>query len=296
MRAGHRQLYSPGELSMYAITLIAELPVLLIRLLILSVILGIYALINGHAPATAWIYLPLVPFAWSVIALAAPIGTGWWWKQRLGGRQPSEREQLAYQDSVELLRGHAAAPLPLPHDWFVTDTPQPDAAVCGETLMLSRGLIESEHLPAVIAHELGHLATPDGRLTAAINRLLLWTPSQEPHNEPFPTLALLVRWIFRMIMFPIRGGIGLYATSLLWGHYWRGREYHADHYAATLGQADELADFLEIHALIHDQPVPMIWLTEHTHPPTELRVDRLRTAAHATTPAVEQESGKARPA
>lgn len=70
----------------------------------------------------------------------------------------------------------------------------------------------------------------------------------------------------------------------LWGKYWREREYVADEYAAMLGQADELADFLEIHGLIHDHPIPFIWLTEHTHPPTELRIDRLRTHAHTPPP------------
>ena len=48
----------------------------------------------------------------------------------------------------------------------------------------------------------------------------------------------------------------------------------------------ELADFLEIHALIHDHPVPLIWLTEHTHPPTELRIDKLRKAAFSQAGAV----------
>ncbi len=53
------------------------------------------------------------------------------------------------------------------------DTPEPDAAVVGDTLMLSRGLFESPHLSAVLAHELGHLGTPDGRITAALNRLVI---------------------------------------------------------------------------------------------------------------------------
>jgi hypothetical protein len=34
--------------------------------------------------------------------------------------------------------------------------------------------------------------------------------------------------------------------------------------------------------LIHDHPVPFIWMTEHTHPPTELRIDRLRASTNAT--------------
>ncbi len=64
----------------------------------------------------------------------------------------------------------------------------------------------------------------------------------------------------------------------IWGVYWREREYIADQYAASLGQAEDLVEFLELHALIHDQPVPWLWLTEHTHPPTALRIDRLRGA------------------
>lgn len=256
-----RQLYSWDSLLMYAVTLVGELPVIAMRFLTTAVFLGFVSLIKGHPVGMLWGYLPFLPTAWSVIALASPVGTGWWWKQRMGGRDPSGRERLAYQDAVELLQGYAAGPLALPHDWFVIDTPQPDAAVSGETLMLSRGLLETDHLPAVLAHELGHLATPDGRLTAAVNRLLLWTPSTEPHNEPLPMLADLLRWAIGKALAPFKGGLGLYATSPIWGRYWRAREYRADQYAASLGQADELADFLEVHALINDHPVPLIWLT-----------------------------------
>jgi Zn-dependent protease with chaperone function len=164
--------------------------------------------------------------------------------------------------------------------------------------MLSRGLMESDHLPAVLAHELGHLATPDGRLTAAINRLVLLPPRpprrERTENEPTddkPQIGLvfhderilltilgvrLFTWTVKKTLRFLNGGFGLWLTSPLWGAYWRGREYKADAYAAKLGQADDLADFLENHALIHDHPVPYIWLTEHTHPPVELRIDKLR--------------------
>ncbi len=69
-------------------------------------------------------------------------------------------------------------------------------------------------------------------------------------------------------------------TAPLWGRYWRGREYAADQYAAELGQADELADFLEIHALINDHPDPVHLAHRTPHPPTELRIDRLRNYTH----------------
>ncbi len=42
-----------------------------------------------------------------------------------------------------------------------------------------------------------------------------------------------------------------------------------------------LARFLEQHALFFDVPIPYLWLTEHAHPPTELRLGRL-ASAHET--------------
>ena len=44
-------------------------------------------------------------------------------------------------------RPHARSRCASPRSWFVLDTPQPDAAVCGDTLMLSRGLLESRPPP-----------------------------------------------------------------------------------------------------------------------------------------------------
>jgi Zn-dependent protease with chaperone function len=76
----------------------------------------------------------------------------------------------------------------------------------------------------------------------------------------------------------------------VWAAYWRRREHAADDHAAALGQADELADFLELHALFFDLPVPFAWLAERSHPPVELRLERLRTyeptARHLTPPQV----------
>ena len=99
------------------------------------------------------------------------------------------------------------------------------------------------------------------------------------------TLFGAVLWVLRRLVRFAQGGLGLRFFGPVWGGYWREREYTADQYAARLGQAEELADFLEVHALLHDHPVPFVWLTEHTHPPTELRIDRLRKTGHSPTPA-----------
>lgn len=307
-----RPYYSVGEIAMYLLTLIGEIPVILARFLVFSMIVTIVMLIKGDTNASPdLLWIVLAPTMWSVLALIVPVGGGWWWRTRSGGRQPSSREQLAYKDAIELLQANSPTPLPLPESWFVIDTPHPDAAVAGSTLMLSRGLLETDHVPAVLAHELGHLGTSDGRLTAALNRLVIFTnpfmhiasgedagharpkdhwitQTREAHKRwqgPSEEMESVVDVIygFLKIMFFVslfaKGGLGLWLTKPAWGQYWRAREYTADEYAAGLGQADELADFLEVHALIHDHPIPFMWLTEHTHPPTELRIDKMRNAA-----------------
>ena len=297
-------LPSLPALLLYVLTFVMEVPVILVRMVIAWVLLGLVLLLSGHSTASALSlasYLALIPTAWSLVALVTPLGGGWWWRANLGGRKPSEREQSAYRDAIELLQAHTDGRLPVPSGWFVLDDPQPDAAVCGSTLMLSRGLLETDHLPGVLAHELGHLATPDGRLTAALNRLVIKPPpvGSESKDEQRAEVMILaddrimlglfgLRALARLIGMTCRvarGGLGLRVTAPAWGAYWRAREYKADEYATSLGQADELADFLEIHALIHDHPVPFLWLTEHTHPPTELRVDKLRNSFDPRTAA-----------
>jgi Zn-dependent protease with chaperone function len=291
---------SPGSLLLYAVTFCLEAPVVIARVVIAVVFSILLMVITGHPGVLGVepVDLALIPTFWSVVALAVPVGSGWWWRQCIGARQPSQREQLAYIDAIELLQANSTTPLPNPGTWFVLDTPEPDAAVLGDTLMLSRGLLDSPHLPAVLAHELGHLATPDGRVTAALNRLVISPPIYKPeprereqNRETMPiltgdriflvTLAVHITiWVARKTIALARGGLGLWVLRAAWGAYWREREYTADQYAARLGQADELADFLEVHALIHDHPIPFIWTTDHTHPSTELRIDRLHTHAH----------------
>jgi Zn-dependent protease with chaperone function len=306
-RTRQRPMFSLASLVMYTLALVAELPVLLARLLLATLAAIMVLELEGHPNGRpVLLLLAFAPTAWSMLALITPLGSGWWWRTRAGGRDPSTRERAVYEDAIELLQAHASALLVRPASWFVLDTPQPDAGVCGNSLMLSRGLLESEDLPAVLAHELGHLATPDGRLTAALNRLVIFSsslhPAEEEHQRREPRedevrpreprddldrswFAILdVARVLAKAACCARGGLGLRIAGPILARYWRQREYAADQYAANLGQADELADFLEIHSLIHDHPVPFIWLTEHTHPPTELRIDRLRKASQTNIP------------
>jgi len=209
--------------------------------------------------AVAWIigYGPLIL---SVATLLLPLG-GWLWMQQSGGRTPSERERLLYEDALAILT-QADPQLRPPRRWFVLDSPSINAAAYADTLMLTRGLLESGFLEPVLAHELGHLNTSDARLTAALHRLT--TPPRK--QMPFP---------LRTISFLSSGALGVWMTRTPWAAYWRAREFGADEYAAKLGQGPALARFLDTNALENDLPIPFMWLTEHSHPFTEHRIDRL---------------------
>lgn len=280
------------SLSAFALLLLAvvsEVPAFMVRLLLAYLVCGALSLLNGlHLWPLGNELVWAQAFIWPVLGFVCPFPSGWWWRQSEGGRAPSAREALAYRDSIEMLQAQAAGQLELvlPAAWFVVDSPYPEAAVCAETLMLSRGLMESEYLPAVIAHELGHIAHGDGKLTAAINRLIILQPHKrtagQPHYRPLSGISLLLR----LAVCFARGGYGLRLISPLLGVYWREREYHADKHAARLGQGEELAEFLESYALPHDRPRPFIWLTEHSHPPSELRIERLRAHRTPNRPAI----------
>jgi len=77
-----------------------------------------------------------------------------------------------------------------------------------------------------------------------------------------------------------------------------GRSLGAEACAAALGQTEELTEFLEMNALIHDHPIPFIFLSQRSHPPTELRIDRLRALTDARSAPVAEPSAavKGRPA
>ena len=108
-------------------------------------------------------------------------GRGWVWGRRLGARRPSAEEAAAVADALALLR--APTPTARTGSWYVLDDPLPGAAARGRTIVLSRALIESDPLAAVLAHELGHADSLDGRLTEALSRLELWGDPLGPSSH-----------------------------------------------------------------------------------------------------------------
>jgi Zn-dependent protease with chaperone function len=254
---------SPGWVLLYASTFAIQALCAVIRGLIVYPLLWLIFTILGKSTASVHTLALIVaygPLALSFATLLLPLGS-WLWMQQAGGRTPSQRERLVYEDALAILT-QADPRLRPPRRWFVLDQPEPNAAAYADTLMLTRGLLESGYLEPVLAHELGHLNSSDARLTAALHRLT--TPPRRRMRFPLRTLSFLVS-----------GALGVWVTRTPWAAYWRAREFQADRYAAGLGQAQALARFLDINALENDLPIPFLWLTEHTHPATEHRIDRL---------------------
>ena len=181
---------------------------------------------------------------------------------------------------------HGVGPtLPEPIRFFVLDDPLPAAAVRGRAVILSRGLLESESLAAVLAHELGHVDSLDSRLTEALNRLRLWGDPLAPvplehdgsagvgfDGDSRGRLSWgLMRWSLRLA----GGSCAQSLLSPLWAAYWRSREYAADAYAASLGQAEDLARHLGDQELPFDAPQSGLLHNRFEHPPVALRVERL---------------------
>jgi Zn-dependent protease with chaperone function len=254
---------APSWLLLYALTFGIQFVLAPLRGAVVYGLLWLTLTILGRSTALvhllAWsaAYGPLIL---SLATLVLPLG-GWLWQQQSGGRTPSERERLIYEDAIAVL-SQADPKLRPPRRWFVLDAPTVNAAAYFDTLMVTRGLLESGYLEPVLAHELGHLNSSDSRLTAALHRLT--TPPRSRLRFPLGTLGLLVS-----------GAAGAWLMRLPWATYWRGREFQADRYAARLGQGEALSRFLEQHALEYDLPVPFVWLSEHSHPATEHRIDRL---------------------
>jgi len=247
---------------------------------------GAFVPLGLSAEQFAWA-AALTPIAFSIAGLLLPC-RGRVWGRRLGARRPSAEEAAVLADALALLRSVDPS-LSEPASLYVLDDPLPGAAVRGAAVVLSRGLIESESLAAVLAHELGHVNSSDGRLTEALNRLALWGDPLAPelarsggegaakvYEDPRGGLLWsLTRWTLRLA----GGSFAQRLLAPLWAAHWRSREYAADAYAASLGQAEDLARHLRDHELPFDAPQPGLFFKASQHPPVALRIDSLLTTS-----------------
>lgn len=284
------RLHAAAGLGLYLLTLAGEVVLGAgVRWLLTylgAVVLGAVVPLGPGAEQLA-LLAALLPLAWSLLGLAFP-GPGFVWTRRLGARRPSVEEAGIIDDARQLLRAVDPA-LPATHAVYLLDDPLPAGAARGRSVILSRGLLETESVAPVLAHELGHTRSFDGRLTEALDRLELWggplgpaRPESLAPTQP-PAAARrggILAGCIRLTLRLAGGGCAARLLAPLWSAYWRSREYVADAYAAALGQGEELARHLADVELPFDFPRRRFPFDLAEHPPVALRIERL-TATQA---------------
>lgn len=241
------------------------------------------------------------PPCYSLLAWVGPPGGNWMMCWKVHGRIPTITEQAILDEAFRTLTNRGITP---PRFVYTVDQPDLNASVIGHTLYLHRDLYASPHLIAVIAHEMGHYHSSDGRLALALHRLTIpggWLVVSfimrligligsllNPIVRLLSALSYIVlrievtvptrlsQFIQRIILWMVIalvGGIGIIATVPLWRSYIHQREFAADRYAAQHGFACALTLFLR-QAQLDEMNLP--WNQASFHPSVEERLAALQ--------------------
>ncbi|WP_322513631.1 M48 family metalloprotease [Chloroflexus sp.] len=254
------------------------------------------------------------PPCYSFLGLIGPPGGNWIVRWKLGGRLPTVAEQNILTAAFRNLAHRNIAP---PRFVYTIDQPDLNAGVIGHTLYLHRDLYASPHLIAVLAHEMGHYHSNDGRLVLALHRLtipggwqlvslamgmigvignLLNTALRLLSAISYIVLRIeiaipaqivrLGRSIVYAVLVAVAGGIGIVIMLPLWRDYFRQRELVADRYAAHHGLACALTLYLRQSQL---DEINLPWNETAFHPPLEERLAALQPyLPYSSDDAIEQ--------
>lgn len=291
---------------LYLFTLLLESISVVVRFGIVSGLVSLIA--GGTAGVVAGVIAGLGPIVYSLLVVSG-IPSGHVLIRRSLGARPLNKTEGGQLDAAVadiLARG-----VPFPRHVFAVDTEGLNAAISGRTLYIYRELFDSRYLPGVIAHELGHFNSMDGRLLLGIRALTV------PGGFFIAYLLLgLLRWvamgistvlvallvvifaflrinlsglagplfgislqIMRMAIIFAVGGVGPALLGSIWRSYFIEREFAADAFAGRLGYANDLIDFFETEVL-SDMVIP--WYEQPTHPTTVRRMANLEAIATHT--------------
>jgi Zn-dependent protease with chaperone function len=292
---------TPAGIGLVAASILLDLPSALARLFLTAVVAGLAGVLDWRADLVVFL-VAFGPYLRSIAALVLPLPAGPFVRQAAGARKPSARERAALGQAFSLLPGGVA-----PGSVAVIDGPDENAWVLGCTLFVERGLLESPHLAAVMAHEAGHLAAGDGRVALAAWWLpvqsVAWVAARLMGSRgrslptggttlPQPRAAGMGAGILPDPRFRLLGGLlrlpglaagavallfagGLFPMLLrqVWSAYRRSREYAADAFAAAAGYGPALVEALGEWQVL-DVATP--WWLRLSHPYVEQRIDRLQ--------------------
>ncbi len=288
---------------LYIITLGLELLSVVVRFALVS---GLVSLMAGvQIGVGAGLLAGLGPLIYSLLVLAGIPSGHILIRRSLDARPLTRYEQQQLATALAPIQDRG---IPFPTHVFALDEKGLNAAISGRTLYIHRELFTSRYLAGVIAHELGHYTTLDGRLMLAIRTLtipggfviaafLLHLLRWLAHAVAWllggllvliflllrVNLSWIIGWLFgvsvqilRMLIIFAVGGVGSALLGSAWRAYFVEREYAADTFAASLGYAYDLIEFFETEVL-SDVVIP--WYEQPTHPSTTRRIANLEAVA-----------------
>lgn len=284
----------------YSLTLLIELVGVALRYIVIEqtgsrllpvAASEILALIGGIGPP-----------CYSLLAWFGPPGGHWIVRWKLQGRRPTITEQMILTNALRVLANRG---IPPPDFIYILDQPGLNAGVIGHTLYIHRELLDSPHLAAVLAHEMGHYHSGDGRLALALQRLTIpggkTLVNSIMHGYDligcglglvFGLMKALAYVLLRVecdlgarfirsgrqficaVLLMLVGGYGMVVTTHIWRDYLRQRELAADRFAAYHGFAYSLLIFLEQTRLLE---MNLPWTDDTFHPAFDERIAALQS-------------------
>ncbi len=212
----------------------------------------------------------------------------------MGAREASTREQEKLNELFTQMVSQSEIEIRSFSKLYILDSLLESVNLIGTTLYVSSGAIRGNHLPALIAHEYGHLNYGDGSNILALRRLVFplfslfisgirdfstGRPIYRPEIKAFDPVQLSSAIKNKLMFFRfalIGGGISVWALSWFWAKYFRENDYLADAFAVKLGYKDELLAYLE-QDRFYDTAVPymLAW-----YPANELRIDAIENPGY----------------
>lgn len=156
---------------------------------------------------TGAVIIAFLPVALSVLALAGMPGGYGLTAREMDARPPEDEEPELLLSAQRQILWSAPEGTIGPTRWLVIDNNEPNAQVVGTTIYVNRGLLESEYLGAVLAHELGHVNQGDGSLILALRRFV---------PPPLSFISFEALGCLPLLLMAFGGGLGVWLTTPAW--------------------------------------------------------------------------------
>jgi Zn-dependent protease with chaperone function len=299
---------------LYSVTMVVELISVGVRFVLVSAVAML--LVRSEVAVALGALAALGPVIAALVVLAGVPSGHRFVRRRLGARPLTPDEQLRLERAVQPMRAQG---ITLPRQIFTVPERGLNAAVSGRTLYLFQDLYASPYLAGVVAHELGHYHSLDGRTLLALRSLtvpggflFVYLMLQVLRGLAYIVALLLsavlfvvfalfrlrlaaaVAAVFHIVLMLLRlliifavGGVGPALLGSFWRDHFIEREYAADAYAARLGYGADLIAYFERHVLT-DVSIP--WYEQPTHPPSRRRIANLRSVMARAAPPIPAQS------